>query len=68
MHHMVRGDLQMGKYKVVAQGKCDDQTKQVMIDSISLFVNAESMEDACTKAKQYISEIETVIPIECKVR
>jgi len=58
----------MNKYKIVAQGKCDDETKPVMIDSVSLFVQAETIEDACTQAKQYISEIEEVIPIECNIR
>lgn len=54
-------------YDVYAYGQRDNINAPVIIGSINLVVRAESIEEACQLAKDYLKPVETICPVKCKL-
>ena len=54
----------MDKYEIKATTQYED--KDVNIIEITLLVEANSIEQACKKARDFIKPIATLVPIKCE--
>ena len=50
----------MDLYKIVAAGQREDFERPVIIEVVSLIVRANSLEEACELAKDYMKNTETI--------